>query len=1111
MCGLARSTAWCHWYVISCSSVHRAESPGSPQCNIQYAEIAARIIKLRMIRHSCNTLPHDLQILPSIDNRVVRRGASSSSARLAASDTFANSTSDFSLLSSPRDCVSELSGFPAYLKANIGLCYIIASVYIRQDVLYNYERAIRPREQVDRVCPLVAMKSIIISILSVVSYLIATISAERVKYNFNSDWKLIVDDPLDVQDPGYDDSSWKIITTPHAWNEDDAFHVDIANLSTGIAWYRKRFRLPATSENKKVFLEFEGIRHGGEFYLNGQCIGRSENGVMAFGFDISDLVLQGKDNVVAARIDNSWDYREIATNSKYQWNDRNFYANYGGINKNVYLHVTEKLYQTLPLYSNLRTTGVYVYAHDLDVSRKSATITAEAEIRNDYPGAKGFVLTATIKNAGGKIIKSITSRRYSVAPNSTIVATVSGHVDNLNFWSWGYGYLYDVATTVSVDGRNLDSVTTKTGFRKTDFSSGIFELNDRALHLKGYAQRTTNEWPALGSAVPAWLSDFSNSLVLASHGALIRWMHVTPWRQDVESLDRLGLLQAMPAGDSEGDVTGGRWQQRLDLMRDAIIYNRNSPSVIFYESGNHGISEDHMAEMKAIRDKWDPKGGRAIGSREMLNSTVAEYGGEMLYINKGKRIPLWQMEYSRDEGLRKYWDNYSPPYHQDGTGSGEAPEYMRNQDSHAIEDVVRWFDYYEQRPGTGERVNSGGVNIIFSDSNTHHRGEENYRVSGEVDPMRLPKDGWYAHQVMWDNWVDIEKPAVHIIGHWNYEANLVKNITIVSTADEVELHVNGKSIGWGDQSKRFLFTFPNVTYHAGTLEARAYNGENHKAPVAVDTRKTSGAPAAIRLTPHTSPSGFLANGADIALIDVEVVDAHGQRCPIALNMIDFTLSGCAEWRGGIAQGPDNYILSKSLPVENSVNRVMLRSTTNAGSINLRAESDGLRGASIKLKTVPFKTNHGLSLTLPGDDLPAYLSRGPTPQGQSYTTKRNTLHVSSAPAGSNTEGAILSLDDNEYSQWESSSTTNIAWISYQLDKAAVINQVVFKPLSFRTKSYKMEVFVDGAVVWTGSTPTSLGYVTLDFNETTGSNITLASTSGKLAIIEAEFYGPLEPGI
>ena len=110
-----------------------------------------------------------------------------------------------------------------------------------------------------------------------------------------------------------------------------------------------------------------------------------------------------------------------------------------------------------------------------------------------------------------------------------------------------------------------------------------------------------------------------------------------------------------------------RWEQRVELMRDTIIYNRNNPSVIFWESGNKGISETHMKEMRAVRDKYDPHGGRAAGSREMLDSKTAEYGGEMLYINKSSRIPLWMMEYSRDEGLRKYWDEFSPPLHKTAT------------------------------------------------------------------------------------------------------------------------------------------------------------------------------------------------------------------------------------------------------------------------------------------------------------------------------------------------------------------------------------------------------------------------------------------------------------
>ena len=107
---------------------------------------------------------------------------------------------------------------------------------------------------------------------------------------------------------------------------------------------------------------------GGEFYLNGKFIGRHENGVMAFGFDITETALPApQENVLAVRIDNSWDYKEKSTGSTYQWNDRNFYANYGGINKNVFLHITDKLHQTLPLYSNLDTTGVYIYAQDIDI------------------------------------------------------------------------------------------------------------------------------------------------------------------------------------------------------------------------------------------------------------------------------------------------------------------------------------------------------------------------------------------------------------------------------------------------------------------------------------------------------------------------------------------------------------------------------------------------------------------------------------------------------------------------------------------------------------------------------------------------------------------------
>ena len=198
--------------------------------------------------------------------------------------------------------------------------------------------------------------------------------------------------------------------------------------------------------------------------------------------------------------------------------------------------------------------------------------------------------------------------------------TAQKALDGLHFWSWGYGYLYTVETCLAAGGSPADRVVTRTGFRKTEFRDGRFYLNDRCLMVHGYAQRSSNEWPGTGLSVPAWLSDYSNALMVESGGNIVRWMHVTPWKQDVESCDRVGLLQAMPAGDAEKDVDGPRWQQRTQLMRDAIVYNRNNPSVCFYECGNYRISKEHIEEMKQLRDQYDPYGGRAAWWSDGMSS-----------------------------------------------------------------------------------------------------------------------------------------------------------------------------------------------------------------------------------------------------------------------------------------------------------------------------------------------------------------------------------------------------------------------------------------------------------------------------------------------------------
>lgn len=956
----------------------------------------------------------------------------------------------------------------------------------------------------------------------------ATGLAESV--NFNTGWRLFVGKADGAEAPAFNDASWKPVTLPHAFNEDDAFRVSIEKLSTNVAWYRKHFTLTADAVHGKVFLEFQGVRQAARVWVNGTEVGLSENGVMAFGFDITPDVRAG-DNVVSVQTNNSWAYKEEKTGQRFQWNDRNFYANYGGINKNVILHLTGKVYQTLPLFSNLGTTGVYIYGKNLDIAARKATVVAESQVANETGLPQQVAYDVTVLDLDGKEVAHFASPAVEVKAGEKTILTASGLLMNVNFWSWGYGYLYTVRTALKIGGKVVDSVDTRTGFRKTEFDHGEIKLNGRILQVHGYAQRTTNEWPALGINVPPWVSDFSNELMVQGIADLVRWMHVTPSKQDVESCDRVGLLEAMPAGDSERDVSGRRWEQRVELMRDAIIYNRNNPSIIFYEAGNHGISDEHMAEMVELKKKYDPDGGRAMGCREELASSVAEYGGEMLYINKSAGKPLWAMEYMRDEGLRKYEDEFTPPFHKNGEGPAKSPSYDRNQDTFVIEAVNRWYDYWHERPGTGTRVNAGGVKITFSDSNTHHRGSQCYRTSGPVDPMRLTKDSFYAQQVMWDGWVDVEHPRAFIMGHWNYEPGTVKDELVVSSAEKVELFRNGQSLGYGQRAAHFLFTFPKVSFEPGVLKAVGYNAGGKE--VCFAELKTAGKPVAIRLTPHISPLGLDANGSDLALVDVEVVDADGQRCPTAMNMIDFTLAGPAEWRGGIAVGPDNYILSRRLPVELGVNRVIVRSTSMAGTITLHATAEGLKAATLTLQSKSVDPTR-----LPDAGLQPSLARGPTPAGDSIHPTRLPLQIVSVTSGSNQDKARNAIDDNEQTDWSSDGTFKDAWIRFTLSSPTPVSELTLKMGSWRNRSYPIRVFVDDHQVYVGATPQSLGYVTLSWKPVEGKTVTIqligpstrqddfdiTEITGKklaegtggdkavgknnLRIVEAELYGPLK---
>jgi len=392
--------------------------------------------------------------------------------------------------------------------------------------------------------------------------------------------------------------------------------------------------------------------------------------------------------------------------------------------------------------------------------------------------------------------------------------------------------------------------------------------------------------------------------------------------------------------------------------------------------------------------------------------------------------------------------------------------------------------------------------------------------------MRIPKDAFYAHQVMWDGWVDVERPRAHIVGHWNYAPGTVKPVHVISSADTVRLTLNGKDLGTARKSDGFVFTFDKVSWQPGELKAVGYDSKGKQ--VCDTVLATAGKPAALRLTRIAAPHPLYADGADLALLQVEVVDAKGRRNPVALDTVSFELLGPAEWRGGIAQGPDNHVLARALPVEGGVNRVFVRSTTQPGKITVRARAEGLAPAVLIIDSTAVRVVDGLAA--PAANLPVRLERGPTPATPSFKVSRVAVPVASIEAASNAEDAGNSVDDDETTKWTSSSGQGA--ITYTLARAAELREIDLKLAGWRENSYPLRVFVDDEEVYQGATPKSLGYVTLALKPKKGSRVRIvlegavdqagaikltevanqanvdtgskATPKGALSIVEAEFY-------
>jgi beta-galactosidase len=448
-----------------------------------------------------------------------------------------------------------------------------------------------------------------------------------------------------------------------------------------------------------------------------------------------------------------------------------------------------------------------------------------------------------------------------------------------------------------------------------------------------------------------------------------------------------------------------------------MILFRNNPSIFFWEAGNTIVTPEQMVQMVALRKELDPHGGRVMGTRDndqadanKALTPMSEFYGVMIgqapqtdkvsgddifrgySIARRDKAPLIETEDFRDEAGRNVWDDYTPPHFgfkpkivpgANGRPGPGGDTWHWNSETFCLAAATRYSSYVRNRIDNTDPAHSkwsAYCSIYLTDEDADGRQQGSYvlRVSGKLDGVRLPKPLFFVSRVMQN-----EHPDLHIIGHWNYPADTKKTVYVAAThCDKVELFLNGKSLGVETKPTVFtdnysqngqnpdsregnptdyIYAFPNIKFAAGFLKAIAFKDGKI---VAQQEIQTAGEPKAIKLTQYTGPRGLQADGSDVALIDFEIVDASGRRCPTDEDRVDFEVKGPAIWRGGLNAGKLNSTNNLFLDSECGINRVAIRSTQTPGMITITAKRAGLASASISIDAKKVAITGGLNQAMP---------------------------------------------------------------------------------------------------------------------------------------------------
>jgi beta-galactosidase len=793
--------------------------------------------------------------------------------------------------------------------------------------------------------------------------------------SFNDDWRFFLGDAPAAEQAEFDDSHWTPLRLPHDWAIDGPFdsalnpHTGALPIS-GTGWYRKTFKLPPGAVRRYYSIEFDGAMSNSRVWLNGHELGGRPYGYIGFAFDLTPFLHADASNVIAVRLTPEPD--------SSRW-----YPG-AGIYRNVWL------YSTGPV--SVAHWGTYVTTPN--VSRSSATVAVKTELLNRLSDESMLTVRSSVVDVNGQTVAHIDTRARLPGSGSQTLATRLT-LQRPRLWDIDDPYLYSLITELISNGEVVDRYVTPFGVRTIAFDPNKgFALNGRALKLHGVCLH--HDLGALGAAVNRRAIERQLQIMKAAGVNAVRTSHNPPAPELLEYADRMGLLVLDEAFDMWRipKVPNGyskyfdEWSER-DL-RDMVRRDRNHPSVIMWSIGNEipeQKSPDGWQEARRLTklfheedptrpttsafNNWDD----AIRNKLADEVDVPGFNYKPTFYQRiHKEHPKWIIYGSETAScvssrgtyhlpLEKYekhpslqissYDIIAPRWAYCPDAEFEAQEALP-----ALLGEFVWtgFDYLgEPTPYFGEKVD------------VSHDWPSRSSYFGMVDLAGFPKDRYYLYQSVWSR-----KPMVHVLPHWNWEGRESQEIPVMvySNAEEVELQLNGKSLGRKKTlaAKVTLPVGPNISpsrefgskyrllwpvpFQPGALTAIGYTAGKE---VARDEVSTAGPPARIRLVADRNV--LEADGNDLSFVTVRIEDQEGHLSPLADNMVSFQV-----WGAGKIAAVDNGNPATVEPFHaryrkafNGLALLIVRSSPGeAGQIQVVATGAGLTPARLMIDTQNLK-------------------------------------------------------------------------------------------------------------------------------------------------------------